>query len=129
MIYIYIYKHTHTHTHTQVEEYVYYFRDALSNKLAAYEEEGKRAAFVKELTEVEEWLYGDGEGANKGKFVEKLESLQKTGEPISMRAREFEMLPDAFARLDKAIQVQVALKSGGLMAGVTRRMIHLVEED
>ena len=106
MIYIYIYKHTHTHTHTQVEEYVYYFRDALSNKLAAYEEEGKRAAFVKELTEVEEWLYGDGEGANKGKFVEKLESLQKTGEPISMRAREFEMLPDAFARLDKAIQVQ-----------------------
>ena len=80
----------------KLEEYVYNMRDALSSKLADFEDEDKRAALNKELDATEEWIYGDGESANKGVFLKRLEELQAAGEPISARAREFELLPEAF---------------------------------
>jgi len=93
----------------RVEEYVYNMRDALSSRLAPYEHEDARAALSKELDGVEEWLYGDGENCNKGVYVEKLQALQAKGDPISDRAREFEMVPDALARLDKAVEANSLL--------------------
>lgn len=84
-------------------------RDALANQLAAYEEEATRTDFVTQLNAMEEWLYSDGENANKGVYTEKLEALQVVGQPISTRAREFEMLPDAFTRLEKAMQLNAQL--------------------
>lgn len=89
----------------KLEEYVYNIRDAISHKLSAYTEEDTRASFLKELDAMEEWLYSDeGESGNKGIFMQKLQGLQAVGEPISTRAREFEMLPDAFARLEKCME-------------------------
>ena len=87
----------------KLEEYVYNMRDALSSRLSAYEKEEVRVSFGKELDAMEEWLYGDGETANKGVFMQKLEALQAVGEPIAARAREFDLLPDALARLEKAL--------------------------
>ena len=85
----------------KLEEYVYNMRDALSSKLADFEDEDKRAALNKELDATEEWIYGDGESANKGVFLKRLEELHAAGEPISARAREFELLPEAFEHLQR----------------------------
>jgi len=87
----------------RLEEYVYNMRDALSNRLAPYEKDEARASLGKELDGMEDWLYGEGEKANKGVFVQKLEGLQAVGEPIAARAREFDLLPDAFARLERVV--------------------------
>jgi len=87
-----------------LEGYVYNMRDSLSTRLAPYEKEDVRAAFSKELDGVEEWLYADGENVNKGIYVEKLKALQGKGDPISDRAWQFEIVPAAFARLEKAME-------------------------
>eukprot|EP00277_Geminigera_cryophila_P001355 CAMPEP_0179428870 /NCGR_PEP_ID=MMETSP0799-20121207/14419_1 /TAXON_ID=46947 /ORGANISM="Geminigera cryophila, Strain CCMP2564" /LENGTH=892 /DNA_ID=CAMNT_0021204551 /DNA_START=255 /DNA_END=2933 /DNA_ORIENTATION=+ len=89
----------------KLEEYVYNTRDAIMNRLVSYAEEDIRANFKKDLDAMEEWLYSDeGESGNKGIFIQKLEGLQAVGEPIITRAREFDLLPESFTRLEKCVE-------------------------
>jgi heat shock protein 4 len=56
-------------------------------------EEGKRDSLMKQLGEVEEWIYGDGENAQKGVYVSKLEELKEQGGPVEALYREWESIP------------------------------------
>ncbi|KAG6537265.1 hypothetical protein ZIOFF_002352 [Zingiber officinale] len=44
---------------------------------------------IAKLQEVEDWLYEDGEDETKGVYVDKLEKLQKQGNPIEERHKEW----------------------------------------
>lgn len=54
-----------------------------------------KETFMKQLNDMEEWLYGEGEEATKSVYVSKLGELEKIGAPIVKRYREFEERPVA----------------------------------
>lgn len=56
--------------------------------------EEERNKFTEQLSEAEDWLYGDGELANASEFKEKLKTLQAVGKPIEVRASEAELRPE-----------------------------------
>ena len=78
-----------------LEEYVYETRSKLSDAWAEFEVENVCTAFSKELDEVEDWLYGDGEEETKSTYIAKLVELRKKGDPILARYTEFEVRPIA----------------------------------
>jgi hypothetical protein len=49
--------------------------------------------FIEQLTEAEDWLYGDGEAEAADAFQTRLAALKAVGEPISRRAAELELRP------------------------------------
>jgi hypothetical protein len=49
--------------------------------------------FIEQLTEAEDWLYGDGELEAADAFKTRLAALKAVGEPISRRAAELELRP------------------------------------
>ncbi|KAI9105235.1 heat shock protein 70 family [Phlyctochytrium arcticum] len=62
-----------------LEEYVYVTRSKLSDC-------GDAARFLKQLDEMEEWLYTEeGEAASREVYLRKLEGIKKIGEPIKAR--------------------------------------------
>lgn len=79
---------------------------------------------MKKLGEMEDWLYGDGEDATKSVYSEKLAGLQKIGEPITHRYRQFEERPAAVESLRKSIQVWK-----DLAASVDPKYEHIPAED
>lgn len=56
--------------------------------------EEERVKFTEQLSEAEDWLYGDGETADAAEFSEKLRALQVVGKPITRRAVEAEARPE-----------------------------------
>jgi len=66
-------------------------RDKLSESLAQYATPQEIEKFQGLLVETEEWLYGDGEDADKKAYDDKLSLLRSTIEtPIQQRRRERE---------------------------------------
>lgn len=57
------------------------------------------------LSETEDWLYGDGEEAEKKVYEAKLDDLKKLGEPVQERYREFENRQKAFDDFDRSLIV------------------------
>ena len=55
------------------------------------------------MEEAESWLYGEGENANKSKYIEKKEELAKLCECVKNRFTEYENLPQAFKELDQVL--------------------------
>jgi heat shock protein 4 len=53
---------------------------------------------------MEDWLYGEGEDSTKSVYSEKLAELQKLGNPISLRYRQFEERPVSVNALRKTIE-------------------------
>merc|ERR1712018_765464 len=72
-----------------VEEYIYEIRGKICDELEDFMLEGDREKFSRELTDAEDWLYEDGEFADKKTYTEKLATLRKTGESVRKRRREF----------------------------------------
>ncbi|XP_042414310.1 heat shock 70 kDa protein 15-like [Zingiber officinale] len=72
-----------------VEAYVYDMRNKLYDKYEAFVTSPEKDELVAKLQEVEDWLYEDGEDETKGVYVAKLEELQKQGNPIEERYREW----------------------------------------
>jgi hypothetical protein len=56
--------------------------------------EEERVKFTEQLSEGEDWLYGDGETADATAFTAKLKGLQVVGKPITLRASEAELRPE-----------------------------------
>lgn len=56
--------------------------------------EDERVTFTEQLSEAEDWLYGDGEAADAAAFKDKLTQLEKVGLPIAVRANEQEIRPE-----------------------------------
>ncbi len=78
-----------------LEEYVYETRSKISDAWAGYVDEATSATFLAELNQTEDWLYGEGEDANKSVFADRLSDLQKTGLPIKTRYIQSEERPIA----------------------------------
>jgi hypoxia up-regulated 1 len=56
--------------------------------------EEDRVKFTEQLSEAEDWLYGDGEEADTAAFQDKLKALETVGKPIALRASEAELRPE-----------------------------------
>ncbi|WOK93910.1 heat shock 70 kDa protein 14-like [Canna indica] len=72
-----------------VEAYVYDMRNKLNDKYESFVTPSEKDEFIAKLQEVEDWLYEDGEDETKGVYVTKLEELQKQGNPIEERYKEW----------------------------------------
>ncbi|CAJ0598446.1 unnamed protein product [Cylicocyclus nassatus] len=83
-----------------VEEYVYDMRDKLSDSFVT---EKDAEALCSQLTAVEDWLYDEGEDAEKPVYEQRLAELRKLGDPIIERYREFEARKPAFEAFDGSI--------------------------
>lgn len=55
--------------------------------------EEQRTSFREELTDAEDWLYGDGEHEDAAGYRKKLSELSTTGQPMTKRRQELEMRP------------------------------------
>lgn len=64
---------------------------------------------LKLSNENEEWLYGEGQTANKSAFQTKLDEMLKYGQPIEKRYKEFTTLPEYFVALNNAINEATTL--------------------
>ena len=82
-----------------VEEYVYNTRDKLDTSLGDFITEGDKETFQAILNSTEDWLYEDGEDQPKKVYVERLEELQKLGNPVVRRQDEFENRQKTFDEL------------------------------
>ncbi|KAG6532960.1 hypothetical protein ZIOFF_006820 [Zingiber officinale] len=69
--------------------HVYDMRNKLYNKYEAFATSSEKDEMIAKLQEVEDWLYEDGEDETKGVYVDKLEELQKQGNPIEERYKEW----------------------------------------
>lgn len=89
-----------------VEEYVYEVRDKLSNEYEKFITEENKKTFLKTLDDTESWLYSEeSEDQMKSVYVDRLNSLKSTGEPLKKRYKESAERPQAFEDLGKALQL------------------------
>merc|ERR1712018_159719 len=88
-----------------VEEYIYEIRGKICDELEDIMLEGDREKFSRELTDSEDWLYEDGEFADKKTYTEKLATLRKTGEAVRKRRQEFNHRPEAINQFGQCVQL------------------------
>lgn len=86
-----------------LEEYVYEMREKIADQYADFITEADAEQFRSQLTAMEDWLYDEGEDAEKAEYEEKLNGLKTVGEPVSERFREYEHRKPAFDQFDTAI--------------------------
>ena len=55
--------------------------------------EAQREAFLKQLTETEDWLYEDGDAASVREYRDRLRELRQVGDPIFTRLAELHARP------------------------------------
>lgn len=90
-----------------LEEYVYELRGKLSSpeELATFVPEKEREKLCKQLDEIEEWLYEEGEDCQRQVYSDKLKSLKDSGEPIKRRKIEYETQPTLFEEFSSILQL------------------------
>ncbi|XP_017844075.2 heat shock 70 kDa protein 4 isoform X1 [Drosophila busckii] len=87
-----------------LEEFVYDMRNKLSGgPLERYIVESERENIVKQLNELENWLYEEGEDCERDTYVSRLRALQQQCDPIRQRAFDYEQCPSAFDELKHSI--------------------------
>uniref|UniRef100_A0A0N5AXQ3 Heat shock 70 kDa protein 4L n=1 Tax=Syphacia muris TaxID=451379 RepID=A0A0N5AXQ3_9BILA len=86
-----------------LEEYIYYIRDKLSGPFAPFILESDTNVFQNKLNDMENWLYEDGENAEKKDYEEKLAELKVLGDPVQERWREHEKRGEAFDNFDRVL--------------------------
>lgn len=90
-----------------LEEYVYELRGKLSSEdeLAPYVLDNDRDALIRQLDEMENWLYEEGEEVNRQVYQDKLAELKTKGEPIQTRKIEAELRPIIIQDFAKSLQL------------------------
>lgn len=89
-----------------VEEYVYEVRDKLSNEYEPFITPENKSVFLKVLDDTESWLYSEeADDQLKSVYVDRLNSLKSTGEPLKKRYKESLDRPQAFEDLGKSLQL------------------------
>ncbi|KAL6635003.1 hypothetical protein ACP70R_027674 [Stipagrostis hirtigluma subsp. patula] len=80
-----------------LESYIYSMKEKLeeSTDILTLSTEQERASFVEKLSEVQDWLYMDGEDAQADEFKERLDQLKAMGDPILFRLSELKDRPAA----------------------------------
>ena len=108
-----------------LEEYVYDTRSKVGYTYADYVDPSIKDDFLKQLDEMEDWLYTDeGSEATKSVYVKKLEDLKKIGDPIAFRYRESNERPNA----EQALRETIAQYQKQISAG-DGRYDHISEEE
>lgn len=87
-----------------LEEYLYDIRSKIEGSYEKFASEQEKAQLSKKISETENWLYGEGEESTKGVYVSRLQDIKSIGGPITERAREYELLPQAAAVLNQTIK-------------------------
>merc|ERR1711884_252728 len=88
-----------------VEEYIYDIRGKLCEELEEFMLEDDRNKYSLELEDAENWLYEDGEFAEKPEYQKKLSELQVKGEAVKKRRFEFETRPEAINQFGQCLQL------------------------
>ena len=88
-----------------VEEYIYDIRGKLCEELEEFMLEDDRNKYSLELEDAENWLYEDGEFAEKPEYKKKLSDLQMKGEAVKRRRYEHETRPDAINQFGQCLQL------------------------
>uniref|UniRef100_A0A8R1DJV2 Uncharacterized protein n=1 Tax=Caenorhabditis japonica TaxID=281687 RepID=A0A8R1DJV2_CAEJA len=86
-----------------LEEYVYEMRDKVSDQYAEFITPAAAETFRSDLSATEDWLYDEGEDAEKNVYEKRLSELKIVGAPIVERYREFETRKPAFDSFDQSI--------------------------
>ncbi|KAJ2455303.1 adenyl-nucleotide exchange factor sse1 [Coemansia sp. RSA 2336] len=86
-----------------LEEYIYDIRSKVEYDYSAFIESSEQQAFIGTLSELEDWLYEDGSDATKETYIEKLNGLRATGDPVAERYREDKERPQAARELRDTI--------------------------
>jgi heat shock protein 4 len=78
-----------------LESYIFNTRDKIceGNEYGAYITSSDRDKFSSELMKAEDWLY-DNEGSTKAVYMDKLDELKRTGDPVVWRFKEDSMRPE-----------------------------------
>lgn len=84
-----------------LEAYIYSLRNRLYGDLAAYVKPGDAEKLTSRLSDMEDWLYDEGEDQTKSVYVAKLDELKKEGDPIEMRYLEDQTRPGAIEDIRK----------------------------
>ena len=95
----------------ELESYVYDIRNKITSTYEEYCDKETQQIILKLSNENEEWLYGEGQTANKSAFQSKLDEMQKYGQPIEKRYKEFTSLPEYMVGLNNAINEATGLLS------------------
>lgn len=90
-----------------LEEYVYDMREKLQEDgpLASYVSDGDRVNICKQLQDLENWLYEEGEDCDRDTYEKKLSGLHSQTDPIKSRHHEYEGQPSAFDELSHLVQM------------------------
>lgn len=90
-----------------LEEYVYELRGKLSSEdeLAPFVVEHDRETLVRQLDDMENWLYEEGEDCNRQIYQDRLNELKSKGEPIQQRRLEFDLRPAVMEDVWKSVQL------------------------
>jgi len=88
-----------------VEEYIYEIRGKLCDELEDFMIEEDRNKYTLELEDAENWLYEDGEYAEKEAYIEKINLLKSKGEPVKRRLFEFQERPNAINQFGQCLQL------------------------
>jgi len=88
-----------------VEEYIYEIRGKLCEELEDFMLEEDRNKFSLELEDAENWLYEDGEYAEKVEYSQKLTQLKSKGEAVKKRRYEFNERPGAINQFGQCLQL------------------------
>ncbi|KAM3243201.1 hypothetical protein ACQJBY_055270 [Aegilops geniculata] len=80
-----------------LESYIYSMKEKLEENtdMLAVSTEQERESFTEKLSEVQDWLYMDGEEAQANEFQERLDQLKAMGDPILFRMSELKARPAA----------------------------------
>jgi heat shock protein len=90
-----------------LEEFVYENRNKLQNggNLFEYIDDQSREDICRQLEDVENWLYEDGECVEREVYKNRLDELNKKIDPVKLRHDEYEGQQQAFNDLGHAIQM------------------------
>jgi len=87
----------------ELESYLYEMRDKVAGELREFAPQSVREKFSAALETAESWLYDEGFDAVKSVYQEKLNEIQKLGNPIVARYAETAARPNAVKSLQDAI--------------------------
>eukprot|EP00486_Rosalina_sp_Unknown_P006641 CAMPEP_0201571800 /NCGR_PEP_ID=MMETSP0190_2-20130828/14734_1 /ASSEMBLY_ACC=CAM_ASM_000263 /TAXON_ID=37353 /ORGANISM="Rosalina sp." /LENGTH=910 /DNA_ID=CAMNT_0047996839 /DNA_START=164 /DNA_END=2896 /DNA_ORIENTATION=- len=73
-----------------LETYIYGLRDKIDGDQREYIKDSDRETLSTTLTEMEDWVYDEGDKANKTQFLERLKQLKDIGDPMDYKQWEFE---------------------------------------
>jgi len=86
-----------------LESYVLDMRSKMNGELAEFATPQEAESFLKQLDDIEMWLYDAGADAQKSEYKAKLEALQAIGNPIVTRRDEFLNRDETVAHLKSTI--------------------------